>query len=361
MHLHKLSLTVAILPFCLQCLTPAADRARRDETVGRADAQNYSVHVKDGLAVVRSATPDLLSLWQSAPAFEFTLELGALPLVLEVNNAMPEASLVLLAGEATIESQSAEQSKRRRWQLTPHQSDTLTFALLPKEPKASPFRFALMSDVQEAIDSVQDVFNAVNRVRDLDFLLGAGDLTQRGERAQLERFERELSELTVPYYTTLGNHELGVDPPLFHDFFGRGSFSFEHRGARFTLIDSASATIDQRTYAWLKTWLNEGSNQFHTLAMHIPPIDPTGTRNGAFASRDEAIALFAELQTFGVDLTVYGHVHSFYDFDNAGIPAIISGGGGAIPERFDNIGRHFVVFNVDPERQTFTKELVRVD
>ncbi len=93
--------------------------------------------------------------------------------------------------------------------------------------------------------------------------------------------------------------------------------------------------------------------------MHIPPIDPTGTRNGAFASRDEAVALFSELQDFDVDLTLYGHVHSFYDFDNAGIPAVISGGGGAIPERFDDIGRHFVVFDVDPLKQSFTKQLVR--
>lgn len=40
-----------------------------------------------------------------------------------------------------------------------------------------------------------------------------------------------------------------------------------------------------------------------------------------------------------VDLTVHGHVHSYYAFANAGIPAFITGGGGAIPERFDAIGR----------------------
>jgi hypothetical protein len=95
--------------------------------------------------------------------------------------------------------------------------------------------------------------------------------------------------------------------------------------------------------------------------MHIPPLDPIGVRNGAFASRNEAAKLLARLATAGVDLTLYGHIHSYYHFDNAGIPAFISGGGGAIPEKFDNIGRHFLVVDADPSAQTFQVRVVRVD
>jgi hypothetical protein len=62
-----------------------------------------------------------------------------------------------------------------------------------------------------------------------------------------------------------------------------------------------------------------------------------------------------------VDLTLYGHIHSYYAFDNAGIPAYISGGGGAIPERFDQIGRHFLTVDVAAERGVERVATVRVD
>jgi hypothetical protein len=195
----------------------------------------------------------------------------------------------------------------------------------------------------------------------LSFLLGAGDLTRQGGHEELQRFQRELLALDVPYYTTLGNHELGQSPSLYQDYFGRGSFSFVFRGVRFTLLDSASATLDPTVYDWLDDWLDQGRKDFHVVGMHIAPIDPAGTRNGSFASRAEASRLIGRLAAAEVDLTVYGHVHSYYAFENAGIPAFISGGGGAVPERFDNVGRHFMVFDVDADGGLLDSKVVQVD
>lgn len=360
-HFRRTCLAACALTLT-QCLAPAAERAARDATIGQASSSAYTARVNDGLAAIRQATNTHLQLWQSAPAFTLTLDVfETAPLDLEVLNSIPGSQLVLVSGDARVEERPTNHSKTRRFRIIPAATGAVELRLAPPTTARSTFRIALMSDVQEAITSVSDVFRVINQQPNLDFLLGAGDLTQQGERAQLTRFERELDALNIPYYTTLGNHELGVEPTVYQELFGRASFSFVHRGARFTLLDSASATLDNRTYRWLDEWLTLGADQFHVIGMHIPPLDPTGTRNGAFASRDEALALFAKLQARGVDLTVYGHVHSFYDFDNAGIPAVISGGGGAIPERFDNVGRHFVVFEIDPVRQTFTKELVHVD
>jgi hypothetical protein len=129
----------------------------------------------------------------------------------------------------------------------------------------------------------------------------------------------------------------------------------------FTLLDSASATIDPIVYGWLDGWLARGLGNVHVVAMHVPPLDPTGVRNGAFASRAEAAKLLGLLARGGVDLTIYGHVHSFYAFENAGIPAYISGGGGALPERFDDMGRHFLVVDADAERGIRGVRVVRVD
>jgi 3',5'-cyclic-AMP phosphodiesterase len=130
---------------------------------------------------------------------------------------------------------------------------------------------------------------------------------------------------------------------------------------RFTLLDSAGAMIDPLVYDWLDEWLAAGGNETHVVAMHIPPRDPSGTRNGGFASRNEAAKLLNRFQSQGVDLTLYGHIHTYISFDNAGIPAFISGGGGAIPNRGDGIGRHFMVIEVDAKPGVTNTCRVEVD
>jgi 3',5'-cyclic AMP phosphodiesterase CpdA len=193
------------------------------------------------------------------------------------------------------------------------------------------------------------------------FVVMAGDLTELGSAAELDRFERELAQLPIPIYATLGNHDLGTRDDLFQDFFGRGSFRFAYRGVQFTFVDSASATLSPIVSDWLDAWLIEGRDLFHVVLMHIPPLDPAGVRNGSFASRNEAHALLGSLARGGVDLTLYGHLHTYIAFANAGIPAYISGGGGAIPERFDGIGRHFLTIDVDPAADRFQTALVRIE
>jgi 3',5'-cyclic AMP phosphodiesterase CpdA len=194
------------------------------------------------------------------------------------------------------------------------------------------------------------------------FVVSAGDLTTQGKVEQLERFQHELESLRVPFFPTLGNHELGTEGgAVYQRRFGRASFRFVYGGMQFTFLDSASATVDPLVYGWLDAWLAEGRSRTHAVLMHIPPIDPVGVRNGSFADRNEANKLLAKLAEGGVDITLYGHIHSYYPFSNAGIPAYISGGGGSIPERFDGIGRHYLTVDVDPERGITQTGVVRVD
>jgi Icc-related predicted phosphoesterase len=166
--------------------------------------------------------------------------------------------------------------------------------------------------------------------------------------------------LPFPLYATPGNHELGTDEHHFQRVFGRCSFSFVYAGVRFTLLDSASAGLAPKVYQWLTGWLEAGRDALHLVVTHIPPLDVAGARNGAFASRMEGATLVSRLARAGVDLTIYGHVHSYYVFENAGIEAIISGGGGAIPQRLDGIGRHYLLVRADPGKGRFVSAPIRV-
>lgn len=358
-----------VCPTCLAvlalgCVRPAEERVQRDLGVGQASQAGLSVQVKDGLAVVRELSESRLALWGSAPAFE--LQLGsdsARELELEIDNCLPDAELrVADSSAAELQVVSSDDPRtRKHWRLKAPAGDVSLSLSAPDQDSRESFEFALMSDVQEAIDGVSDLFDRMNERPELRFLLGAGDLTSEGERDQLARFQRELLGLGIPYFTTLGNHELGSRPDHFHDFFGRGSFQFRFHDVYFTLLDSGSATVDPTVYDWLDGWLARAQKDVHVVTTHIPPTDPFGLRNQSWSSRDEAAKYLVKLAEGRVDLTLYGHVHTYYEFENAGIPAFISGGGGANPERFDHIGRHFMVFAVDAERGVLSHEVVQLD
>ena len=345
----------------LGCTRPADERTRRELDVGHGTSAALDVNVASGLAVVRALTSDSVALWSSAPSIDIELVTrGARQVTVEVDNAMPLAELRDAAG-AVVAPASGAGLKRKTWLVSLPDGISRFRLATPTAGAPGSLRFALLSDVQEAIDRVEDVYRVIDRQRDLSFVLSAGDLTEEGEDDQFERFQAELATLSLPYYTTLGNHDVAEQSLRYQAWFGRGNFQFVHRGVVFTLIDSASATLDPLAERWLDGWLAGARNAVHIVATHIPPLDPIGTRNASFSSRAEAAALLAKLAAAGVDLTLYGHIHSYYSFENAGIPAHVSGGGGARPEHADDIGRHFVVFDVDAERGVLRARVVRVD
>jgi 3',5'-cyclic AMP phosphodiesterase CpdA len=348
------------------CLQVADNRARRDQRIGQASAAGITVAVDEGLGHVRELGPGVLRLWAQAPALALAVTrdaaAAAAPLAITLDNVLADAQLLDEAGQPLAAYPGDEPFATRRRFLLPAGPGSHRLTLRPADAdRRERFRIGVFADVQERIDDVGDIYARMNQDPSIRFILMSGDLTSRGTYKQLERFQREMRALSVPIYATLGNHELGSGDEYFHNFFGRGNFSFDFRGARFTLLDSASATLSPLTYDMLDGWLRAGQDRFHFVGMHIPPLDPVGLRGGGFASHLEASSLLARLAAMGVNLTIYGHVHSYYAFSNAGIAAHITGGGGAIPERLDGIGRHFLTVDVDPDTQLFQVGIVRVD
>lgn len=98
------------------------------------------------------------------------------------------------------------------------------------------------------------------------------------------------------------------------------------------------------------------------LAVAAAIVPGVIVRQGSFASSREAHRLLARLAAGAVDLTSYGHLHTYIGFENAGIPAHISGGGGAEPMLWDGIDRHFLTVDVAPQDNAITAvTVVRVD
>jgi 3',5'-cyclic-AMP phosphodiesterase len=349
------------------CTDVADARAQRDARIGQASAAGMSLRVHGGLARAEGLTPPGFYLWLQAPAVTVDVEVPAGVTQFEViaDNVLDDAVLTATtpAAGVGIAPIAGLPVHRKGWLVTPPAAGgTLALRIAPADADtAGPWRFAVFADVQSAIDEVQDIYRRMAEDPGLRFAVITGDLTETGSEPELRRFKDNMAGAPCPIYATLGNHELGTRDDLFHDHFGRGTFSFVFRDVQFTLIDTASATVAPLAYEWLADWLVAGIDRVHFTFGHIPPLDPAGTRNGAFASRLEANKLLSLFASGKVDVTFYGHVHSFYAFTNAGIPAFISGGGGAIPQRLDGIGRHYLTVDVDSTRQVSEVSVVRVD
>jgi len=329
------------------CTRPSEDRALGDLAVGSAVLAGTEVEVTDGLAAIRALADGQLELWAQAPDLAITLRLvepGTWTIV--ARNTLPDA--VLAAPGALVVREPGDRPTVATFRITlPAGTHALRIAP-PDADRSEPFRVAAMADIQTALLDVDDVFRAISAVPDARFVIAMGDITERAEIWEYDLFEQQLATLAIPFYTTIGNHELWGDSERWWSRFGRMSFHFAFKGAAFTFADSGDAGIDPLVEDWLDDWLVRGQGGAHVFLTHFPPVDPVGLRYGAFRSTRDGRRLLSRLAGADVDLTLYGHIHTLVEFDNAGIPAYVSGGGGAEPMKLDGIDRHFLIVDIDP-------------
>jgi 3',5'-cyclic-AMP phosphodiesterase len=349
------------------CLRPGEDRARLDLEVGRAASDGLAIEVDDGLAHVRAVADRTVVLWAQAPVLRIAVDVepdAAGQWRFTFDNVVADAALTAESGGAPVLVVAAGGARptRRSWEVFLPPGRTMIQVAPPDADDLTRWRFAAMADIQDALPIVDQVFARINAQPDLRFVISMGDIVQRGHAWEYELFEEQLTRLDLPYYSTIGNHELFADPARWAERFGRLNVHFTFRGVSFSLIDSGDATIDPLVDGWLDDWLDAAADRIHVFGTHYPPIDPVGVRGGSFASQREALRLLARLAAGNVDLTLYGHIHTHSAFDNAGIPAHITGGGGADPQRLDHIGRHFLVVEAAPaEGRIANVQVVEVD
>lgn len=331
------------------CLRPGEQRALDELGVGAAAIADADVQIAGGLAAVRALGDHRLELWAQAPVLDLRLALldtAAGDWAITIRNAPADA--VLTTAGAAYSREPGERPTVATFRV-PLGAGAHELRVGPPDAELlGSFKVAAMADIQTALPLVHEVFAAINAVPDLRFVVGMGDLTERGRLEEYDLYERQLGELAIPFYTTLGNHELWSDHMRFLDRFGRASFQFRFKGVAFTFVDSGDAGLDPLVEEWLEEWLDGAREEPHVFLTHMPPVDPLGLRYGAFRSSRDGRRLLSRLVEGDVDLTLYGHIHTLIEYENAGIPAYVSGGGGADPMLLDGIDRHFLVVELAP-------------
>ena len=358
MNLFRIGTLFALL--AAACLDPAAERTTRDlEEIGRADLGEIEARLEPGVATAvdpdrlrvrfRANAPSLRLTLASRAAVERTVavELANVFPDLEASPALPIESL----GPKTIGFEV----------VVPAGGEVRVALARPGAELARPFRFAWVGDVQGGYERFARVRARIDADPSIELVLFAGDDTGRGQPDEIEQFLAAADALAVPWYTLIGNHEAMGDVPYFQRAAGRINVAFDYAGTRFLLADSASGTLDERVHAWIAGALGAGGPALRVTAMHVPPFDYEGLRDGGFNSRAEAAKTISMLADGGADLLLCGHLHTLRFSSAGGVPTVVSGAGGVgFTMRLDGSDLHYLAIDADPGREALTVGVAEV-
>ena len=190
----------------------------------------------------------------------------------------------------------------------------------------------------------------INKIPDLKFVLVAGDLTQDAEPWNIDELRRILDQLKVPYFVTLGNHDLSLVPHEKKDqpvslskytvagaFIGKsggmvpGMTYYSHEVAKDLILitfDTSRAQvfvpeaglndfggrIDAGQLRWLEATLRKNQKKTLIVLTHHSAVpwcegDKTNYNSWRWFWLDNAEEVRGLLKKYGVKLVFSGHRH----------------------------------------------------
>lgn len=196
---------------------------------------------------------------------------------------------------------------------------------------AKPFRFALFSDTHisstnpQPSEDLRNAVNDVNALKDIDFVLVSGDVSNLGDTVSLKQARHMLEKLHIPYYVVPGNHDIRWSDPQATNFttiFRADKFTFTHNGYRFIGFTTAppakseNGLIQKEDIDWVKKVLENTEKKMPVFAVTHYPLQ-TGDVDNWKNMTDV-------LKQYNVIAVLGGHYHRNVLFNYDGIPGIIS-------------------------------------
>jgi 3',5'-cyclic AMP phosphodiesterase CpdA len=213
------------------------------------------------------------------------------------------------------------------------------------EPKTS-LNFYVLGDSQGYNGGLTQVIASAN-AHQPDFIFHCGDLTPFGQENQYNAVLTTLESSTVPFYATVGNHDIRLGGNVrYEEAFGPSTYSFNLGPAHFSVVNTSSGTIPQEELAWLEEDLSQSQSEWKVVFTHIPPFDPREGENHSMVDEVAANQLMNLLQTSEVDAFFAGHIHMFNLTTLDGVLYAISGGAGASLYADEESGGFYHYLNV---------------
>lgn len=255
-------------------------------------------------------------------------------------------------------------------------SVVLSVSILVPAPNsiAKSFSFAVIGDTQTRKHIMRRSINSMNKhPRRPAFTVHLGDMDWAGYTYMWQRSMRYISKAKMPWYYTIGNHELYNFIPhsystrskwVYH-WYGHGSTFrvFKHRGKTFVILDNATSRVPKGHVAKLRAILKKAPKKSVFVFSHRPLPYPKNfkirygpghrywhrysTMSGmGYSGRNKALWRTLKKYQNKILGAFHGHYHAFRKYSLGGIPVYCSGGGGgALETRHDYY--HYLVVTVN--------------
>jgi predicted phosphodiesterase len=245
------------------------------------------------------------------------------------------ALLTLLVGTSHVAARIATQHRVSEGTLFALAEQRFAGASVPETPV-----LLLIGDSGAASPELRANFEAMAREPAL-LVLHAGDIGYRGPRVY-GRFLKAAEALPFPVFAVPGDHDFDAENGGYQawdaDFGGRNRV-VEKDGLRIVLLDTAGETVSEESFRFLDDALRRPpppapGPRWIVVVTHCPPYRPHPPAprplGEGHAIRDAAAAsrLLDRLREARVTLLCAGHIHRFEIGSRAGVPLVVSGGGG---------------------------------
>ncbi|MEN5054147.1 metallophosphoesterase family protein [Sphingobacterium kitahiroshimense] len=218
------------------------------------------------------------------------------------------------------------------------------------------FSFAFFTDLHLNTSEETKSFDALGKAlehaksKKVDFVLSGGDNVDVDAykadqlpkaKSMFQKYKDQIDASKMKYYYAIGNHDRywhydGKDGAgLFESVFGKSYYSFEHKGWRFIVLNSAQICngkycVDDEQKAWLEGVLaSTPKNQPIVLVAHVPflslyypVLEGKYTDADTFSNQKAVFDLFGQ---HNLKLVLQGHQHLYEEIKVKGVQFITAG------------------------------------
>lgn len=257
------------------------------------------------------------------------------------------------------------------------QAQQIQQKLLALEKLPPKLSFVVLGDMRTGDDIYRKII-AMAAARKPDLIVSTGDqITQPGNREQWENFWMMSKPVAIPYFLTVGNHDIHKDVPGSEKTYrdevdlpgNKLYYSFKAGNALFIVLDSCIKGEENRIageqFQWLKGVLARAKQRHRFVFIHHPLFPEPGKGKHAGNSldaypeeRDRLHALFVK---YRITAVFQGHEHVYLGKSVDSIRYITTGGAGAPLYTKDSDGgfHHYIYLSVDGGK--ISGEVVDID
>ncbi len=196
---------------------------------------------------------------------------------------------------------------------TPRDLNAKNLSRLSRTIPDDTITIAFVGDSQRFYDELETFISKANSIKEIDFVLLAGDITDFGLLQEYEWITDRLSKLSKPYIAVVGNHDVVANgEDIFKRVFGPLNDTFIYDSVKFILHNTNSREYTGNNVPDLE-WLAQGlmdtvGVKYQVAVSHVPPFG-----GGDFNPELEKpySSLFRDSPNFIVSL--HGHAHEHRD------------------------------------------------